>query len=215
MIEPSYLTATRTAYDTVAVDYEEQLRTSLAGSPLERVMLAAFAELVLTAGAGPVADLGCGPGRATGYLASLGLDVFGVDLSPTMVEVARGAHPGVRFEVGSMMALDVPDGALGGVVAWYSIIHTPPELLPLVFAEFARVLAPGGHLALGFQVGDERVHVEHAYGHEVSVYAYRLAPAHIVELMRGCGLDLVAQLVSEPGPTGKTPQASLLARKPS
>ncbi|MGO8887777.1 MAG: class I SAM-dependent methyltransferase [Streptosporangiaceae bacterium] len=48
-----------------------------------------------------------------------------------------------------MLALDLPDGALGGVLAWYSIIHIPQERLPETFAEFCRVLAPGGSGAAG------------------------------------------------------------------
>jgi hypothetical protein len=52
-------------------------------------------------------------------------------------------------------ALDLADGVLGGIVAWYSIIHTPPQRLPVTFAEFGRVLSPGGHLLLAFQAGDE------------------------------------------------------------
>src|SRR3981081_1801081 len=142
MLEPDYLRIPRAAYDPVAVDYAELLRTALAAKPLDRAMLAAFAELVQTAGAGPVADLGCGPGRVTAPLHSLGLTAFGVDLSPGMVAVARRAHPDLRFDEGSLTALDLTDGALGGIVAWYSIIHTPPELLPVVCAEFYRVLAP-------------------------------------------------------------------------
>ena len=51
--------------------------------PLERAIIQAFAELV--GGEGPVADLGCGPGRTTARLASLGLDVFGLDLSESML----------------------------------------------------------------------------------------------------------------------------------
>jgi ubiquinone/menaquinone biosynthesis C-methylase UbiE len=62
-----------------------------------------------------------------------------------MVAPARRSNPGLRFEEGSMTALDLPDGALGGIVAMYSIIHIPRERLPEVFAEFHRVLAPGGH----------------------------------------------------------------------
>jgi SAM-dependent methyltransferase len=52
-------------------------------------MLAAFAEVVLAAGDGPVADIECGPGRVTAHLHGLGLTAFGVDLSPAMVAVAR------------------------------------------------------------------------------------------------------------------------------
>jgi SAM-dependent methyltransferase len=214
MTEPSYLTATRAAYDTVAADYAELLRTELAEKPFDRAMLAAFAELVRGAGAGPVADLGCGPGRVTAYLHSLGLTTFGVDLSPGMIAVARRTHPDLRFDEGSLAELDLADGVLGGIVAWYSIIHTPPELLPPVFAEFDRVLAPGGQLLLAFQAGDERRHIEHGYGHDVSLDAYRLPPEHIEELVHGAGLVVHARLLREPERWEKTRQAYLMAGTP-
>lgn len=214
MTEPSYLRATRAAYDTVAVDYAERLRTELAAKPVDRALLAAFAELVQAAGGGPVADLGCGPGRVTAHLRALGLSAFGVDLSPAMIAVARRAHPDLRFDEGSMTALDLPDGVLGGIVAWYSIIHTPPERLPMAFAEFHRLLAPGGQVLLAFQVGDERVHVEQAYGHAVSLDAYRLSPERVGALLSQAGLVVHARMLREPDETEKVQQAYLLARKP-
>ncbi len=87
--------ATRAAYDTVAEDYAELLRSSLADSPHERAALGLFAELVGAAGGGLVGDLGCGTGRLTGHLVGLGLDVVSLDLSPGMVAVARREHPDV------------------------------------------------------------------------------------------------------------------------
>jgi SAM-dependent methyltransferase len=214
MTEPSYLRATRAAYDTVAADYAKLLSAALAAKPVDRALLAAFAELVQAAGAGPVADVGCGPGRITAHLHSLGLSAFGVDLSPAMVAVARRAHPGLRFDEGSMLALDLTDGVLGGIVAWYSIIHTPPERLPMAFAEFHRVLQPGGHLLLAFQAGDELVHLKQAYGHAISLDAYRLSPDRIAGLLSQAGLAVRARLLREPDEPEKTQQAYLLARKP-
>jgi SAM-dependent methyltransferase len=212
--EPTYVRATRSAYDTVAVDYAALLNTELASKPLDRAMLGAFAELVQATGNGPVADLGCGPGRVTAYLCSLGLTAFGVDLSPAMVAVARRAQPDLRFDEGSMSALDLVDSVLGGIVAWYSIIHTPPEQLPALFAEFHRVLAPGGYVLLAFQVGDARVHLEHAYGHEVSLDAYRRSPDVVSELLSQFGLVVNARLLREPDKNETIQQAYLLARKP-
>jgi SAM-dependent methyltransferase len=212
--EPAYLSATRAAYDIVAVDYAEFLSAEPPETPLELGMLAAFAELVRSAGAGPVADLGCGPGRITAHLRSLDVAAFGIDLSPAMLAVARRTHPDLRFDEGSFTALELRDDSVGGIVAWYSIIHTPPELLPEVFAEFHRVLAPGGHLLLAFQVGNERLHVEQAYGHTVSVDAYRLSPDDIAELLRPAGLAVHARMLREPEGREKVQQAFLLARKP-
>ncbi len=213
MTEPTYVRVTRAAYDTVAVDYAALLSTELASKPLDRAMLGAFAELVQATGNGPVADLGCGPGRVTAYLCSLGLTAFGVDLSPAMVAVARRAHPDLRFDEGSMSALDLVDSVLGGIVAWYSIIHTPPEQLRAVFAEFHRVLAPGGYLLLAFQVGDARVLLEQAYGHAVSFDVYRLSPDFVSELSSKAGLVVFARLLREPDTTETIQQAYLLARK--
>jgi SAM-dependent methyltransferase len=214
MTEPPYQRATRLAYDTVAVDYAELLRDELAAKPIDRAVLAAFVDLVSEDGGGPVADLGCGPGRVTAHLHALGLAAFGIDLSPAMVDVARRSHPDLRFDQGSMAALDLDRGELAGIAAWYSIIHTPPEHQPKLFAEFNRVLRPGGHLVVAFQVGDERVHLEQAYGHELSLDAYRLPPDFVAEALGSAGLAVTARLVREPTGRERQQQAYLFARKP-
>lgn len=212
MIDPAHLAATRAAYDTVAESYHATLRDHLADSPWDRAMLDVFASLVPS---GLVGDLGCGPGRITGYLAGRGLDVFGVDLSPAMVEVARRECPGVRFSVGSMAALDLADGAFAGAVAWYSLIHVPPPELPVVVAELARVVRSGGLLLIAFQVGSERRHLTSAYGHEFGgVNVYRLDPDVVAQILAEAGLSVVARLVREGvGEFESTPQACLLARR--
>ncbi|WAL65844.1 class I SAM-dependent methyltransferase [Amycolatopsis cynarae] len=214
MTEPSFLRTTRTAYDTVAADYAELLKDELARKPYDLAMLGVFAGLVRAVGNGPVADLGCGPGRVTAHLDSLGLDAFGIDLSPEMISVARRTHPHLRFEEGTITALELADESLAGALAWYSIIHTPPELLPGVFAEFHRVLMPGAPLLLAFQVGDERAHLRDAYGHRISLDAYRLPPEKISELVGEAGLTVDARLVRAAAKPEKTPQAYLMARKP-
>lgn len=195
-----------TPYDSVASLYAELFSDMLDTRPLERAMLAAFAELAN----GPVADLGCGPGHLTAHLHSLGLDVFGLDLSPAMIALAREAHPDLRFEQGSMTALDLEDGVLGGILAFYSVIHVPPRELPAVFAEFFRVLAPGGHLMLGFFAGDDPEPQE--FDHKVTL-AYRWSPSGLMELLRQAGFTEVGRLVREPIESERFLQAQLLVRK--
>ncbi|WP_039923141.1 class I SAM-dependent DNA methyltransferase [Amycolatopsis decaplanina] len=205
MTEPLFLTATRESYDIVAEDYAVRVGRLFDQEPISRAMLAAFAEQVR----GPVADVGCGPGHVTAHLASLGLDVTGVDLSPKMVEIARRMHPDLSFFVGSMTALDLPDGELGGLVAWWSIFHVPPEVLPEVFSEFRRTLAPGGRLLVGFHVGDERLSPEMAYGHPVTYDAYLLEPGRVADLLGQAGFEVTARLTME---GRKRPQSCLSAR---
>jgi SAM-dependent methyltransferase len=112
-----------------------------------------------------------------------------------------------------MTALDLADGELGGIVAWYSTHHTPAELLPVVFAEFHRTLAPGGHLLLGTHVGDESVHRQEAYGHPVSYENHLLPPGRLTGLLADAGLLVSARLLEEPGEGQKRQHVSLLARK--
>ncbi|WP_105972332.1 class I SAM-dependent methyltransferase [Streptomyces geranii] len=213
-----YVAATRVFYDAIAEDYSAHFRSVGAGRPLERAVMAAFAEFVRSSagGGGQVADLGCGPGRVTAYLDSLGLSVFGLDLSASMLAVARRENPGLRFEQGSMLELDLADGSLGGVVAWYSTIHTPDERLPALFGEFLRVLAPGGYLLLGFQVGDEPRHLDQPFGHPVSMDFLRRRPDPIAGLLTDAGFTLVSQTVREADEEvgESSPQAFLMARRP-
>ncbi|MFH8728877.1 class I SAM-dependent methyltransferase [Streptomyces termitum] len=215
--------AVRRSYDTVAADYHRLLEGHLETVPRDRAVLELFArEVAAEAAAGripaAVADLGCGTGRVTRHLRDLGAEVFGVDLSPGMVAVAREAYPGLRFEVGSMTALDLPDGMLGGVLAWYSTVHLDEPELALVLREFARVLAPGGRLLLAFKAtgGPEREHrrLERAYGHAVELDVYRWAPERIARLLAAAGLVESARLVCEPGPGDASPQGFVLARRP-
>jgi SAM-dependent methyltransferase len=118
---------------------------------------------MLGAGA-PVLDVGCGPGHVTAFLATLGLDARGLDLSAGMVAEARRLHPSLRFDAASMLDLPCAGEALGGIVAFYSVIHLQADQLPRAFAEFHRVLRPGGLVLLAVHVGEEVRHADEMLG---------------------------------------------------
>ncbi|GAB3457904.1 class I SAM-dependent methyltransferase [Streptomonospora sediminis] len=212
MTEPSYADATRAAYDAVAADYAAFFTGALDAQPLDRALLAAFAERVRAAGGGPVLDAGCGPGRVTGYLASQGLAVAGLDLSAAMVELARREQPAIGFTRGSITALGIADRSLAGLVSWYSLIHLHPDDAPLALAEFGRVLAPGGFLQLAFQVGSEPLRFEEPFGHSAPLDFHRLDPDRVAEQLNGAGLQVCERTVRAPEGRETTPQAYLLAR---
>jgi SAM-dependent methyltransferase len=211
------MAATRSSYDAVAGLYGAHHPDGLGDRPLERGLLGTFAELVRAGGTAPVADLGSGPGHVTARLHALGLPVFGVDVSPRMVEPARRAHPELRFHVGSLTALDLPDGSLGGIVALDSIIHVPDAHLPGAFAGFRRVLAPGGQVLLAFQSGDkeERLHLAERFGRQISLDHYWRTPQTVAGHLAEAGLRTRVRLLREPYEDETRPRAYLLADKPA
>jgi SAM-dependent methyltransferase len=157
---------------------------------------------------GPVLDAGCGPGQMSGHLHALGLDVRGIDLVPEFIKHARAAYPEVRFEVGSMTDLDLPDGALAGVLAWYSLIHLAPAEIDLVLRELRRVLAPGGSLLIGFfeHPGD----VPQAFAHKV-VDAFAWPADVMVNRLRSAGFEEIDRW-TRPATGMARPHAALAAR---
>ena len=212
MDEPGYQRAARIFYDTIAAEYAERFADDLDCKPFDRAMLAAFAERV--DGSGPVVDAGCGPGRLTGRLASLGIRAVGMDLSRGMLAVARGAHPDHPFLRGSLTSLPLASGALAGLLAWYSLIHLPPQVRPAALAEFHRVLAPGGHLLLAFQAGGDIHRVDGAWGHPVALGFHRIRPERIAAQLTEARFTVEAQLLRAPDDSERAPQAFVLARRP-
>jgi SAM-dependent methyltransferase len=196
MSADDWLADTRTSYDTVAESYAGQLRDALAREPYLRAALTLFAGQV---GPGRVADIGCGPGHVTAYLHELGVDAFGIDLSPAMVDIARRDHPGIRFEVGSMTDLDLPDASVAGLLAFWSLVHVPDAAVPAVFDGFRRVLRPGAPLLVGFHAGEgSRLKTEGYGGHPMRVHVHRRRPERVAGWLRDAGFIIEAQLLLDP-----------------
>ncbi|MCK9897720.1 class I SAM-dependent methyltransferase [Frankia sp. AgB32] len=209
----------REGYDEVAELYADLFADALDRQPVDRAIIAAFTDLVRTGAAagggcpGVVADVGCGPGQLTALLRRAGVDALGVDLSAAMIARARRDHPGVPFVRGLAGRLPFADASLGGIVAWYSIIHTPPARMDGLFTEFHRVLAPGGQLLVAFQATDTDD------GGPVP-HAHRVAPSHrwpaprIAQLLGGVGFTETARVRRAPDGVDRQPAAMLLCRRP-
>ena len=215
----AHVTSARAVYDASVERYVAAIGTDVsetveASADLD--VLAGFAR-DLAGREGPVADLGCGPGRVAAHLAARGLDVVGLDLSAGMLVAARRAHPGLRVVLGSLADLPLSDGSLAGAVCWYSIIHTPPARLDEVFAELARVLVSGGRVLVAFQSGGgEAVHRPDAHGTGLPLTSHRHRPDAVVADLAAAGFDDVTR--TERGPAHEhetTPQAFVVGRRSS
>ena len=146
------------AYAGRATEYIDRLGSVDAMAEPDRSRIARWAGGLT----GPVVDAGCGPGHWTDFLARHGCDAEGVDITRPFLEHARSRYPALSFREAPLEALGVPDEGLGGVLAWYSVIHTRPERLDAVLRELARALEPDGSLQQGFFAGPRVESFEHA-----------------------------------------------------
>ncbi len=210
--EPS---RTRESYDELAATYTERLFDELAGKPLDRHLLHRFAESIRARG--PVADLGCGPGHVARYLHERGVRMVGIDLAHGMIDWARKRSPEIEFRVGDMRALEMGDGALAGIVAFYSLIHIGEPEMGSTLRELRRVLAPGGLLLVAFHIGEETVHRDELWGHAVSLDFRFLMPSAMIAHLEAAGFLVIERIEREPYPEVEHPsrRCYLLARSPT
>jgi SAM-dependent methyltransferase len=208
---------TRASYDAVAAAYAEALGDELGGKPLDRALLAVFAEQVRDVGRGEsrVWDVGCGPGHVTAFLAGLGLRAAGIDLSGEMIEQAAKRHPDLEFSTGSMTALPAAGASWDGLVSFYSLIHMIDDAdVRAALAEFRRVLAGGGLLLLAVHAGEETRRLAEWFGAEVDVSFRFFDPVWLgAELERaGFAVESLTRREPYPGAEVATPRAYFLAR---
>ena len=127
-----------------------------------------FRKIVEALAVGRALDAACGTGRHAALLTELQWEVVGVDATVGMLDVARAKVPTADFREGRLEALPLDDESVDLVVCALALTHV--EDLAPVYAEFARVLRPGGHVVTtdmhpiscltfgmaGFPVDDER-----------------------------------------------------------
>ncbi|WP_262281675.1 class I SAM-dependent methyltransferase [Micromonospora sp. MA102] len=208
---------TRRSYDAVAERYAAEIGDELRGKPLDRALLDAFAEL--TAG-GPVLDVGCGPGHVTAYLAGRAARTVGLDLSAAMAGVAHRATS-LPFAAADMTALPIRSRSVAGILCLYAVIHLDGPGRAAAYAEFARVLRPGGHALIAFHTSDADTGVGEAttltewWGHPVDLTFRFLDPAVEMAALTRAGLDCAARLdrAAQAGVEHPSQRSYLLVRR--
>lgn len=192
----------RQAYSARASEYAELFGSIASTHPNDRQLVGTWADSVT----GPVIDAGCGPGQWTAYLAGRGATISGVDQVSEFIDYAREHYPGVSFEINDIEALNVEDGSVGGVLAWYSLIHHEPGTIYIPLTEFCRALRPDGELLLGFFVGPRVERFDHGI-----VAAYTWPVENMIGELDAAGFDVV-ETHTRTG-SGYRPHSAIVARR--
>jgi SAM-dependent methyltransferase len=174
----------RSSYDVVARKYESRFLDELHEKPRDRELLAAFAE----AARDPVVEVGCGPGQIGVFVRQRGRRVFGVDLSPRMAGLANARLDGAV--AADMRSLPFASARLGGIVAFYSLIHVRRPELRAVLQEFHRVVRPGGRVLFSAHEGQGEIEHDEFLDEPVPIVATLFELDELVDATEAAGLTI-------------------------
>lgn len=150
---------------------------------------------------GTIVDLGCGSGASSLIFTGAGFDVVGVDVSASMVDIARRRNPDATFIVGDMHDVELPHAAavvsFNECLAYVLEENDRERALQPLFRRIRHVLEPGGLFV--FDLLDETVHA----GSDRNIrFVETEASSIVVEATRtGCMLTRDITLFRKDGPT--------------
>ena len=186
--------AIRRSYDIVAGRYEAKFLGELVHKPKDRELLTAFAAAVDD----PVLEVGCGPGQIGLFVRDCGRRVIGLDLSPEMARLASGRLDAAA--AADMRRLPIARRRVGGVVAFYSLIHLPRADVTVALAEFARILRPGGRVLFSVHEGEGEVTADEFLDVKVPFVASLFQLDELVAATEAAGLTVVTTTRRAPVP---------------
>jgi SAM-dependent methyltransferase len=189
-------------FDDAAAGYDRAFADPGPGGHALRTRQAAVLRLLGDDTPGRALDAGMGPGRLVEALSERAWTVWGVDVSPGMVDAARAHVPDAldRLSVGSIEELAFEDASFDLVLATGVIEYVDP---PRAVAELVRVAKPGGRVIASIPnprapYGLWRRHVVHpatrvigrGAAHGLVHQRDPLTPAAFAALLRAAGLTL-------------------------
>jgi ubiquinone/menaquinone biosynthesis C-methylase UbiE len=134
-----------------------------------------------------------------------------------MLEQERQLNPDMSFREGNMLALDLQDGALAGIAAFYAIVNISREFLSVVFREMERVLQPGELLLLALHTDDEVLHEVELWGRPISMDFFLFQLSTIRRYIEVAGFvieEIIEREPYAPEVEYQSRRAYILAQKP-
>ena len=188
---------TRQAYNIAADRYHSLFRDELKEKKYDMMLLDFFTGRLNKGSL--ICDAGCGPSGHIGrYLANKGMVITGIDISDRCIELASNLNPDMRFVREDMAKMSFENDSFDAVVSFYSIIHTPKNLVQEVLREFYRVLKPGGLLLIAVKAGSGESLKTDLLGIETEILLSLFNENEIREYLTRNGFDIFFSEKREP-----------------
>jgi len=112
--------------------------------------------LTLTGDKVKLLEIGCGPGNITRYLLSKrpDFDIFGIDVAPNMVELAKKNNPSARFAIMDCRQIDELKTTYDGIICGFCLPYLSRSYCNKLITDCYHLLNEGGLIYLSFVEGD-------------------------------------------------------------
>jgi SAM-dependent methyltransferase len=146
---------TRKTYDAIAEDYMRKLKDPyLGGSEAYHKMARERFISLLPSLQARILDVGCGFGHDLGYFQANKLNIYGADLSISMLSLARRNLPEVPLCHMDMRRLNFRPQSFGGVWAAHCLYHVPKQDIGLTISGIRNILMAQGVFFLSLKLGE-------------------------------------------------------------
>jgi ubiquinone/menaquinone biosynthesis C-methylase UbiE len=147
---------------------------------------------------GKILDLGCGVGVDSGFAASKGFIVTGIDLSKGMLKIAKSKYTNVDFHLGDMRKIKFPNGYFDGIIASFSLIHITKKELPEIIEKINKLLKSNGLLYIALQAGKTReIFINEPFYHNKKLFLNVISSREIKKLLKENGFEVIKKFERE------------------
>jgi ubiquinone/menaquinone biosynthesis C-methylase UbiE len=177
-------------YNKIAKDYYTHRDLNKFNSDLER-----FASFLPENA--HILDAGCGAGIPTAkFLVNRGIKVTGIDLSDTMLNLARKNVPNAEFIKMDMNELEFKENTYEGIISVYSLFHIPKKKHSEIFKAFYKILKPGGILMINTGISESEG-TSIFFG--VPMFWSNFSPKTTLDIVKEAGFSIISEGILERG----------------
>ncbi|MFH1142757.1 MAG: class I SAM-dependent methyltransferase, partial [Candidatus Uhrbacteria bacterium] len=137
-----------------------------------------------------IADIGCGTGYSTGYFVKKGMSAEGVDLSSSMIKIAKRNYPEIPFyneDVREYVAKEAVDAVWAG----YCLFHLEQQDFEKTLDKIRGYLKPGGIFGLVMQEGEGELEADEPLLPGETIYVHLYTEEQIKEILSKHGFEVI------------------------
>jgi SAM-dependent methyltransferase len=143
-----------------------------------------------------IVDLGCGTGFSANYFTKKGMLAMGVDLSKSMIAIAKRNYPNIHFFIEDVRQFSFSN-QIDAVWAGYSLFHFEKESLFKTLEQIKTYLLPGGILGLVMQEGSGEIENDEPFLPGRKIYIHLYTKEELKNILEKYGFEIIEEKIKK------------------